>query len=354
MYGANYGYRSGLNRSMVEHLHQIAAKIKTVASLRPGDTVLDIGSNDGTFLKAMGEPGVALIGMDPTGSKFREFYLPPIHLVPDFFSADRFRRETDERAKVVTSIAMFYDLESPMEFVRQVAEVLADDGIWVFEQSYLPAMLENTSYDTICHEHLEYYALRQILWMTDRAGLEVIDIERNDINGGSFCITTARCGSTHRRNHGAIAAMLEEEERLGLSGPTVYARFRERTYRHREQLRQFLEQATRAGELVLGYGASTKGNVILQFCGLSSKDLPFIADVNRDKFGAFTPGTRIPIISEEEARGMNPAAFLVLPWHFRANIIGREERFLKSGGKLVFPLPAIEVTTLENSACCRL
>src|ERR1035438_4035317 len=205
-----------------------------------------------------------------------------------------------------TSIAMFYDLESPMDFVRQVAEVLADDGIWIFEQSYLPAMLENTSYDTICHEHLEYYALQQIIWMTDRAGLEVIDVERNDINGGSFCITAARSGSTNRRNPGAIAAMLEEEERVGLSGPTIYTRFRERTYQRREQLRQFLEQANQAGELVLGYGASTKGNVILQFCGLTSKDLPFIAEVNPDKFGAITPGTRIPIISEEEARGMDP------------------------------------------------
>jgi hypothetical protein len=190
--------------------------------------------------------------------------------------------------------------------------------------------------------------------MTDRAGLEVIDVERNGINGGSFCVTAARRGSPHRPNRPAIAAMIEEEERLGLSGQMVYARFRERTNRHREDLHELLEQATRAGDLVLGYGASTKGNVILQFCGLSTKHLPFIAEVNRDKFGAFTPGTRIPIISEEEARAMKPAAFLVLPWHFRANIVGREDRFLQSGGKLIFPLPAIEVMTLENSASCRL
>lgn len=344
MYGMNYGYRSGLNLSMVDHLQRKANKIKSAITLLPGDLILDIGSNDGTLLRAMDGPGLRLAGIDPAGIKFRQYYPTHAQLIPDFFSAAGFRKEFGRQsAKVVTSIAMFYDLEAPLEYVRQIHEILAADGIWVFEQSYLPAMLASVSYDTICHEHVEYYALKQVLWMLDRVGFKVVDVELNSVNGGSFSITAAKKPGGDEEHSAAVCDLICNENRLGLSGPEIYRTFRERVYSQRRELRQFLGRARQEGEQIFGYGASTKGNVLLQFCGITAEELPCIAEVNADKFGAFTPGTRIPIISEEEARSMNPSAFMVLPWHFRDNIIARENRFLEAGGKLIFPLPNIEV-----------
>lgn len=344
MYGMNYGYRSGLNRSMVDHLQKTADKIKSTVSLTSNNLILDIGSNDSTLLRAIDGPGLNLIGMDPSGVKFRQYYPPHITLIPDFFSAARFQQEFGQRtAKVVTSIAMFYDLEAPLEFVKQIYEILAEDGVWIFEQSYLPTMLSMTSYDTICHEHTEYYAFQQILWMLDRVGFAVIDVELNDTNGGSFSVMAAKKTSSYVRNEVAVQQLIGDEETIQLNARNIYDKFRDRVFKHRDVLQQFLRNARNKGEKILGYGASTKGNVILQFCGITAEDLPCIAEVNNDKFGAFTPGTKIPIVSEQEARSMNPSGFLVFPWHFRDSIIARESRFLASGGKLIFPLPRIEV-----------
>jgi NDP-4-keto-2,6-dideoxyhexose 3-C-methyltransferase len=343
MYGTNYGYRSGLNASMVRHLQEKAARIKKIIQFQAGDIALDIGSNDSTLLRAMDETGISLIGMDPTGIKFKEYYPAHAHLVCDFFSAARFLKETGgKKARVVTSIAMLYDLETPLEFFRGVAEVLADDGIWVFEQSYLPAMLEMTSYDTICHEHLEYYGLRQIQFMAERAGLKLLDVELNAVNGASFSITAAKANSPLPRNTAAIEELLNKEAEAAKDN-AVFTAFSERVFRHRDEVQQFLEKTVRAGQKLFGYGASTKGNVILQFCEISPRQMPFIVEVNKDKFGCFTPHTKIPIISEEEGRKLKPDFFLVLPWHFRDHIISREENFVKAGGHLVFPLPTLSV-----------
>lgn len=344
MYGANYGYRSGLNRSMVEHLGAKVRRILERVSLAPGDVVLDIGSNDGTLLAAYPQGGARLIGMDPSGAKFRRYYRADAELVPDFFSAERFRAASGGRpAKIVTSIAMFYDLENPIDFARQVAGVLAADGLWVFEQSYMPTMLEKDSYDTICHEHVEYYGLAQIRWILERAGLKLLDVELNDVNGGSFSISAAPAASSHAPNLAAIDALAGREQALQLETLRPYQAFRERSMQHRDRLSAFLRDVRSQGKKIFGYGASTKGNVILQYCGLGPAELACIAEVNEDKFGAMTPGTHIPIVSEGEAKAMKPDYLLVLPWHFRRSIIEREQAYLRSGGKLVFPLPAIEV-----------
>ena len=342
MYGDTYGYRSGLNQSMVRHLERKAAFIRSMIPISQGDLFLDIGSNDGTLLRAINVSGVELVGMDPSATKFAEFYPPRAKRIPDFFSAANFFREVGaRRAKVVTSIAMFYDLESPLQFMRDVFEVLADDGIWVFEQSYLPQMLRMNSYDTVCHEHLEYYALRQVLWMANKVGFEIVDLEFNSVNGGSFSVTAAKRKGAHSNTMAINNAMREENEQ-GLDSLRPYQDFADRVHRQRRALVQELRAMNESGLRVLGYGASTKGNVLLQFCGLKSDVLPFIAEVNPDKFGSYTPGTLIPIISEFEARAMRPDVFLVLPWHFRDNIVEREKEFLRAGGKLLFPLPAIE------------
>jgi len=345
MYGQNYGYRSGLNRSMVEHLGSKITALQQRFPVGKGDFVLDIGSNDGTSLSFYPQNGATLCGMDPSAGKFRSYYREDVNLVVDFFSAQRFRDEFGPQAmpKIITSIAMFYDLEQPLEFVRQIKDILHPQGVWHFEQSYLPLMLKANAYDTICHEHLEYYGLKQILWMTERTGLEVLNVEQNGVNGGSFAVTVAHKGSGLPRDGKAVQAMLDAEDALGTCTPELYASFARSIEDHRDELTTLLRELKEQGKTVLGYGASTKGNVILQYCGLTAELLPAIAEVNEAKFGAYTPGTSIPIVSEAQAKAMKPDYLLVFPWHFRDNIIAREREYLASGGKLIFPLPVIEI-----------
>jgi hypothetical protein len=343
MYGENYGYRSGLNQSMVRHLTQKIAHLERVAELKAGDTVLDIGSNDATSLKAYKTPSLKRIGIDPTGAKFRQYYPDDIKLVPDFFSAKNFDSVSKERAAIVTSIAMFYDLEDPVQFAREIAQALAPEGVWHFEQSYMPSMLRMTSYDTICHEHVEYYSLQVVSDILAAADLKVLDVQMNAVNGGSFAVTAAHKTSSRKANSTVVEWLLAQEERMGLGTPRPYREFEDRVFRHREDLRRLLTALRDDGKKVVGYGASTKGNVVLQFCGLGPDLVSAIAEVNPDKYGHFTPGTHIPIVPETEARAMKPDYFLVLPWHFKDGIIQRETEYLASGGKMIFPFPEIEI-----------
>ena len=295
-----------------------------------------------------------LIGMDPSGTKFLKYYPEHVKLIPDFFNAANFRKNMqNEKAKIVTSIAMFYDLEDPIQFMKEVHEILHDDGIWVFEQSYLPTMLEMNAYDTVCHEHISYYAFKQIKWMADRADFKIIDVELNDINGGSFCITVAKKSSKHEENKTRIDELIKSEEELKLSTLTPYHEFLSRVENHKKELNDFIKAETAKGKKIYGYGASTKGNVILQYCNITKNEVKGIAEVNEDKFGAFTPGTLIPIESESTIKSLNPDYLLVLPWHFRTGIIKRETPYINSGGKFVFPLPKLEIVdknVLQNVA----
>jgi hypothetical protein len=343
MYGDNYGYRSGLNASMVRHLTQKIGFLEKLADLKPGDTVLDIGSNDATSLKAYSTSGLTRIGIDPTGMKFKEYYPDDIRLVPDFFSAANFHKVSADRAKIVTSIAMFYDLDNPIAFARDIAEVLAPDGVWHFEQSYMPAMLRTVSYDTICHEHLEYYSLAVVEKILDAAGLRLIDVQMNSVNGGSFAVTAGHKASQRGANDAVIDWLLGQEDRMGLNTVRPFREFEDRVFRHKADLVRLLQALAADGKKVLGYGASTKGNVTLQFCGITEKEVPAIAEVNPEKFGRVTPGTRIPIVSEAEARAMNPDYYLVLPWHFKEGILQREQDYIARGGKFIFPFPEIEI-----------
>jgi len=339
MYGENYGYRSALNISMVTHLHGKVRKILERVTPKDGDLVVDIGSNDSTTLQAYPSRGLTLVGVDPTGVKFAKHYPPHIQLIPDFFSAHALReRVPGKKAKIVTSFSMFYDLEDPVAFMREVHEVLADDGVWVFEQSYMPTMLETNSYDTVCHEHLEYYGLEQIKWMADRVGFRIVDVELNDINGGSFSVV-AQKASGDTKPQPVVQKILDDEKTKGLNELEPYLAFAKRAAAAKAELLEFLHGAKAQGKTVAALGASTKGNVILQYCGLTENDISAIGEVNADKFGCYTPGTWIPIVSEEELLDRRPDYLLVLPWHFR--------RFFKENGKfsslrLVVPLPRLE------------
>lgn len=343
MYGDNYGYRSGLNSSMVKHLQQKVRTLELLAKPSDKDLVIDIGSNDATSLKAY-SGNFQKIGIDPTGKKFIEFYNNEISLIPDFFSAKVFNEKfPNKKAKIITSIAMFYDLENPNEFVKDIASVLAEDGIWHFEQSYMPSMLRTNSYDTICHEHLEFYSFKVVKNLLELEGLRIIDVQMNAINGGSFAITACKNLAKYKSNSPVIKWMLKQEEDLGLDTPKPYRDFEERVYKHKNNLVDLINALVNDGKKVIGYGASTKGNVLIQFCNFNTKQIPFIAEVNPDKFGSFTPGTNIPIISEKEAREMNPDYFIVFPWHFKEGILEREKDFRAKGGKFIFPLPEIEI-----------
>lgn len=344
MYGDNYGYRSGLNQSMVNHLNDKIAYLERLIPLQAGDVVVDIGSNDATSLKAYRAAGIRRIGIDPTGTKFAAHYPADIDLVPDFFSAAAYRSLEQRPAKIVTSIAMFYDLEAPIQFAREIESILADDGVWHFEQSYMPSMLRTNSYDTICHEHLEYYSLAVVKTILEKSGMRLVDVVMNSINGGSFAVTATKAGNVSiKTNQAVIEWLLGQEDRMGLHTPRPYREFEERVFRHRDDLTRLIRSLNAAGKKVLGYGASTKGNVLLQFCGFTNQDIPAIAEVNEEKYGRVTPGTHIPIISEAQARAMKPDYFLVLPWHFKDGIVKREKEFLASGGNLIFPFPEIEI-----------
>ncbi len=340
MYGENYGYRSGLNASMVAHLHSKVKKILGQVELREGDLVIDIGSNDSTTLQAYPSSGQVLVGIDPTGVKFRNYYPPHIQLIPDFFSSALVKeRFPEQKAKVITSFSMFYDLEDPMGFMRQVYDVLADDGVWVFEQSYMPTMLETNSYDTVCHEHLEFYALRQIKWMADRVGFKIVDVEFNDVNGGSFSVKVAKSHSNLTLAP-SVQKILNQELEKGLDTLIPYQAFAQRVVKTKNDLLEFIKVAHSQGKTVAALGASTKGNVLLQYCRLTEKDVSFIGEVNPEKFGCFTPGTWIPIIPEAELLAKNPDYLIVLPWHFRKFFL-ENKKFSKF--TLVFPLPQLLV-----------
>ena len=339
MYGLNYGYRSGLNKSMVAHLQAKVDRIMSMISLDDYDLVIDIGSNDGTTLAAYPKKNLNLVGIDPTGLKFLNFYPDHVKLIPNFFSAHLIESQfPGKRAKVITSFSMFYDLEDPVDFMRNIHQILADDGIWVFEQSYLPAMIETNSYDTVCHEHLEFYCLKQIQYMAQKVGFQIIDVEFNEVNGGSFSVTVCKApiGSQCLPH---IQQLLIKEVDLGFNTLDPFVAFSDRVEESKSSLLKFIAEAKIQNKTIAALGASTKGNVLLQYCKLTNKDIAYVGEVNEEKYKCYTPGTWIPIISEQELLEMKPDYLIVLPWHFKSYFI-HNPKFHDC--TLVFPLPYLE------------
>ena len=282
----NYGYRSGLNQSMVRHLAAKVLELQRAADPRPGDTVLDIGSNDATLLKAYSIRDLHRIGIDPTGAKFRQYYPDDITLVTDFFSAAAYRRANARPAQIVTSIAMFYDLEDPVAFAREIEQILAPNGIWHFEQSYMPSMLRMTSYDTVCHEHLEYYSLTVVTRILAAAGMRAIDVKMNAVNGGSFAVTAVRADDPRHGSEPVIEWLLEQEEGMGLDTPRPYRDFEERVFRHRTDLLRLCENALqlRTARRSWAMAHRPRGMSCCKFCGITQREVAAIAEVNEDKF----------------------------------------------------------------------
>lgn len=343
LYFYDYGYRSSINYTMKNHLSGIIQRITEIVNLDHNDIVLDIGSNDGTLLKAYSIPGLVRIGIDPTINQFKDYYPGDVIKVSDYFSASIFfKASSNRKVKVITSIAMFYDLESPIAFAEDIRNSLEDNGIWITEQSYMPKMLETNSFDTICHEHLEYYSLKQIDWIVRLSGLRIFDVEFNDINGGSFRIYICHEKARYKTNKKNIDSVFLNEEKLQLDTLKPYQEFSSKVQNIRNEVFELISRKRANGETIYIYGASTKGNTLLQFCSIDNRLIIAAADRNPDKWGRHTPGTNIPIISEEDARKANPDYFLVLPWHFREEFLKREKEYLKKG-HFIFPLPDLEI-----------
>ncbi len=340
----SYWYRSGINQTMRDNLAGITQHAEETVKLEAGDIVVDIGCNDGTLLKSYRTKGLRPLGIDPATNIIEYARAQGIQVVNDFFSAASYRTAyPTEKPKVITSIAMFYDLENPHAFVGDIAEILHEDGIWILELSYLPTMLEMNSFDTLCHEHLEYYSLAPMERLFLEHGLQVVDVTLNNMNGGSFRIAVGHAGKV-KSNEAARVRVQElrvKEFELALDTDKPYAVFRKNIAKIKKDLVAFLKKAKKEKKLVHGYGASTKGNTILQYCGLTPELMPAIADRNKDKWGSYTIGTNIPIISEEESRKLKPDYYLVLPWHFIAEMKKRESDFLKRGGQFILPMPTV-------------
>ena len=343
LYGLNYGYRSSLNSSMVNHLRNKAITLVKNYKITKKDFIIDIGSNDGTFLNFF-KNYKNLIGVDPTIAKFKKNYNKEITQIEDFFPSNILNSKIKlKKAKLITSFSMFYDLEDPFEFSCQIKKMLTSDGVWQFEQSYMPFMLKQNSYDTICHEHLEYYSLTIIKKILEKAELKILDVEFNNINGGSFSVTATHGNSKKKSNQKIISWLLGEEQKMELNKAKVYLDFADRTKKHKKSLLNLLQKLKRNKKKVSGLGASTKGNVILQYCKIDKSLLKNIYEINTDKFGKFTPGSNIKILSDKKISKNNCDYLLVLPWHFKDHIIKKEKKLIQKGIKLIFPLPEIEI-----------
>ena len=347
----NYWYRSGTNRTMCDALADIAHKAERLIHLRGGDAVLDIGCNDGTLLGSYRTPGIYRIGFDPARNLAVYSTTIAATVVSAFFGAESFQAEpalAGKRPRIVTSIAMFYDLEEPNRFVADVKTVMDPDGLWIVQMSYLPLMLKQNAFDNICHEHLEYYSLWSMEVLLARHDMRVVDVELNDVNGGSVrlyirngqALESAFADETHRALAAErVAALREEERAMALDAKATYDDFAFRVDRIRQDVTGFVSAQTSVGKSVFVYGASTKGNTLLQYFGLDHATIQAAVERNPDKWGKVTVGTRIPIISESDARARRPDFFLVLPWHFISEFQSREKDYLRSGGRFIVPMP---------------
>jgi NDP-4-keto-2,6-dideoxyhexose 3-C-methyltransferase len=343
MYGDNYGYRSGLNSSMVKHLNSKYLEIIKKITFSKGDVVVDIAGNDGTFLGFF-PSDLNLLSIDPTSEKFSKFYKSHVKFIPDFFSQKIYNKIYNSKAKLVTSFSMFYDLEDPISFAKEINEILdPNDGIWFLEQSYMPEMLKQNSFDTICHEHLSYYGLRQLKYILDNSNFKIVDIEFNNVNGGSISLMVCNKNSNKYSVSEQIETILLFEKEIGLHTNKPWIEFGNRIDLLKDEFWRTVKKLKSQGLSIAILGASTKGNVLLQKYEISAKEFPEIGDINIDKFNCFSPGTLIPIVSEKEVVEKYDV-FVVLPWHFK-NFFISSSTFKNK--QLLFPLPKIEIVKIK-------
>jgi len=343
MYGLNYGYRTSLSQLMINHIKEKYLKInKEIKNKKT--KILDIGCNDGTFLNFFSKKKkISLYGIDPSSEKFKKFHSNKINLIIDYFSKKKIINKYKKiKFDFITSFAMFYDIEDPNSFCRDIKDLLNDDGKWILELSYFPSLLKKLTYDQICHEHVTYYTLTTFEKVIKKNGLKILDFNLNDINGGSIEITCCKKNSKHKTNKLKIYIQKKFEKKINLES---YNNFNRRIDNVRKILNLFLKD-NRLN--IIGYGASTKGNIVLNHCKIDNKNLKYICDANPYKFNRYTPGTNIKIISKEKMRKLKPKYLLVLIWSFRKEVIIQEKKFILNGGKLIFHLPMFHIIDKYN------
>jgi len=351
----NYWYRSGTNQTMRNALADISSSASKVVHLQAGDAVLDIGCNDGTLLSSYTVPGVYKVGFDPAQNLAVYSRKVADKVLVGLFDADDFLADPelkDIHPKIVTSIAMFYDLEDPGKFVLDIQRIMHPNGVWILQMSYLPLMLTQNDFGNICHEHLEYYSLQSLEYLLHLYGFSILDVQLNDVNGGSLraymCNSAAdrsAFGDEAYRQAAAarVSSLRDSEKDLRLDESTPYREFAERVQGIKQQVCDFIQEQVEHNKKVFVYGASTKGNTMLQYFGLDHSMITAASERNADKWGMVTVGTRIPIVSEAEARAAKPDYFLVLPWHFIEEFKAREHEYLSTTGKFIVPLPHFEL-----------
>jgi len=359
MYG-KYWYRSGINNTMKKELNNIVDSIVNIVSLAENDLWIDIACNDGTLLCFVPK-NLIRIGIDPVDDSYKvESEKHANLIIQDYFSADVFKQSKFKnlKAKVITTIAMFYDLEDPKTFINDVVEILDDNGVWVLQLSYTPLMIKQLAFDNICHEHMYYYSLFNLKKMFKECGVDIVDVQLNDINGGSFRIYAMK-ETSNKINFGSqphrdvcefrINSLLAYEKTLKLDEEKIWLDFFNDIENLKEKTVSFIKEEKAKGKTIWGYGASTKGNTLLQYFGLDNTLIDGIAERSIYKFGLKTVGTNIPISSEDEMRKAKPDYLLVLPWHFINEFIQREQSFLDNGGKFIVPCPKFEIIGKNNS-----
>ncbi|MEQ1727502.1 MAG: class I SAM-dependent methyltransferase [Vicinamibacterales bacterium] len=330
LYARHYWYRSGVTDTMRRALRDVTETIESVVPLKAGDVVLDIGANDGTLLASYGVEGLVKVGCEPANNLVEQLRSSADVVIHDFWTVGNYETLKLPKAKVVTAIGMFYDLEDPNQFIRDARAVLAEDGVFVAQLMCLAPMLEKNDLGNICHEHLEYYSLRSLQYLFESNGLEMFRIDENDVNGGSY-----RIFARHVTGQG-----IAYQEQCTLEDVRAFGR---RLEANREACVSFIRGEVAKGKTVYVYGASTKGNVILQYYGLDASVITAAAERSPEKWGKYTVGSWIPIVSEEEARRAQPDYFLVLPWAFFPEFYARETAWREQGGRFIVPLPDFKV-----------
>lgn len=345
LYGPDYGYQTGINITMTEHVKKIVKNLSILTKIKRNDLVLDIASNDGTLLNFY-DKKIITCGIDPLIKKFKHKYKKINHYVPDFFSAKKIKKKIfNKKFKIITALSVFYDLHKPNKFLSDVESILDKNGIFLLEFADLASIIKFNMFDTLCHEHLEYYSLRVIDKMCKKNHLRLFDINSNNINGGSAQIFICKNNASYKTNKKAINKFFKLEKKLKLDQKTTFVKFFNKINRIKFNLFTFLSNKKKENKKIHCYGASTKGNVLLQYFKIDNKIIDYVAERNPQKYNLFTPGSKIKIISEKNSRKMLPDYYLVLPWHFKKEILKREKETIKKGSKFVFPLPKISINS---------
>jgi hypothetical protein len=345
MYGENYGYMSQLNSSMKSHLEKIAQYIVSTLASSSMKRVVDIGSNDGTLLNAIGKlkPELELIGIDPTIKKFGDNYNINISKIPELFNESHVSELGNSSVQLITTLAMFYDLDDPLKFVHNVHELLSDEGFWLIELTYGNWMKESLAFDTICHEHAVYYDFQQLVNIFSKNGFVFREVALTDTNGKSLFIVLQK---TRKEFSMPMFGqyLLAKEYQSNEENLKSWTNFGISVYERINILRLFFEKLKEKEGPINGLGASTKGNIFLQVLKLNSENISYIGEINHYKIGRVTPGTNIRIINEfDKGFILNSSYLLVLPWHFRNNLVSKFSSYLNKGGALIFPLPELEI-----------